>query len=169
MSSSYGLIRGIVEWLAYPDKANYRSHRFSGLDIDRDNLQRCVAKLAHRLVVLVDDLDRVDGEELRTILMAVNALSSFDNTTVVLAFDPNVVDATLAAQGFASIGSGANFREKIVQVSRPLPRPSFRDRQRLLEQSLLDVLGKLGAHSQLEAVAVATRRGLLRPDGHNAE
>ena len=31
------------------------------------------------------------------------------------------------------------------------------------------VLGKLGAHSQLEAVAVATRRGLLRPDGHNGE
>jgi len=31
------------------------------------------------------------------------------------------------------------------------------------------VLGKLGAHSQLEAVAVATRRGLLSPDRHNGE
>jgi DNA-binding NarL/FixJ family response regulator len=31
------------------------------------------------------------------------------------------------------------------------------------------VLGKLGAHSQLEAVAVATRRGLLSPDRHSGE
>jgi DNA-binding NarL/FixJ family response regulator len=31
------------------------------------------------------------------------------------------------------------------------------------------VLGKLGAHSQLEAVAVATRRGLLAPDRYNGE
>ncbi|MDT4995282.1 MAG: hypothetical protein QOH97_5174 [Actinoplanes sp.] len=31
------------------------------------------------------------------------------------------------------------------------------------------VLAKLDAHSQLEAVAVATRRGLLQPDRHNRE
>ncbi|HEV7964404.1 MAG TPA: response regulator transcription factor [Actinoplanes sp.] len=31
------------------------------------------------------------------------------------------------------------------------------------------VLAKLDAHSQLEAVAVATRRGLIQPDRHNGE
>lgn len=143
--STYGLVRAAVGWLAYPDRSNYRPHRFSGLDSDRQKLKACISGLDHRLVIIVDDLDRVDGEELRGILMAVNALTSFDKTAIVLAFDPQVVDDTLKVQGFSGSSSGNNFREKIVHVSLPLPSPSFADRQRLFEKAFEEVLGRLNA------------------------
>ncbi len=151
--TTYGLIRAALGWLAYPDKSNYRPHRFSGLESDREQLQQCIGKLDHRLVIIVDDLDRVDGEELRGIFMAVNALSSFDNTAIVLAFDPNVVDKTLRIQGFSGSSTGSNFREKIVQVSLPLPRPSFADRQRLFEKSFDRVLNRLDAKQHWDSWA----------------
>jgi hypothetical protein len=120
----------------YPDA---RPDSVSSLPEDRAQLRRCLTALPVRLIVIVDDLDRVDESELRAILLAVNALSSFPNTNVVLAFDPEVVDAVLGSAGLVSNG-GVPFREKVVHVSMPLPLPRYYERRSLFDRGLEEIL-----------------------------
>lgn len=141
--SSYGIIRQLVTWLIYPDRSRAILRPHSGLAADRDQLRECIAKLGRRLVIFADDLDRADGDELRAVLLAINALSTFTNTTVVVAFDPTVVDAMLESRGHSS--GGSTFREKIVQLSATLPTPRGPERQQLFEKTLAKNLAALSA------------------------
>jgi hypothetical protein len=141
--SSYGVIRQLVTWLIYPDRSRAILRPHSGLAADRDQLRESIARLGRRLVIFADDLDRADGDELRAVLLAINALSTFTNTTVVIAFDPTVVDAVLESRGHTS--GGSTFREKIVQLSATLPPPRGPDRQQLLEKTLAKNLAALNA------------------------
>lgn len=136
--ATYSLaIRSVFRWLD-PGTTSYLRDPLSSLPADRDLMAAKLAQLPCQVVIIVDDLDRVDADELRGILMAINALSSFPKTSFLLAFDPQVVDAHFSRLGFTT--TDIPFREKIVHISQPLPPAAYADRLRLLQSSLEGVL-----------------------------
>ncbi len=141
--ASYGALRQLLSWLMYPDRRGSALRPHPDLAADRIRLKDAVSTLGSRLVIFVDDLDRTDAEQLRAIFQAVHALSSFPNTTVVLAFDPEIADNLLQSTGLGSVGP--KFREKIVNLSLKLPLPRSVDRQRCFETSLRHNLNAIGA------------------------
>ncbi len=78
-------------------------------------------KIALKVVVVIDDIDRLAFDEIRLVLRLVKAVADFPNVTYVLSFDPDVVARALAA---AHPDQGAQYIEKIVQVPFDLPIPS---------------------------------------------
>lgn len=71
-----------------------------------------------RILVMIDDIDRLTSEEIRQVFRAVKSVGDFPNVTYLLAFDKQVVVRSLGAlQG----GSGGDYLEKIVQVPFELP------------------------------------------------
>lgn len=85
----------------------------------KDRIDRRLAVEDRRLVVFMDDLDRLDHQEIQAVFRLVKLTLSFTNTAFVLAFDDEVVEQALGAQfGPAS----RKFLEKIIQVPLQLPR-----------------------------------------------
>lgn len=92
-------------------------------DVDAETLKeridRHLSDGTTRLVVFMDDLDRLDQQEIQAVFRLVKLTLSFSNTAFVLAFDDDVVEQALTPQ-FGS--ASRKFLEKIIQVPLQLPR-----------------------------------------------
>lgn len=71
-----------------------------------------------RILVIIDDIDRLTSEEIRQVFRAVKSVGDFPNVIYLMAFDRHVVTQSLAeVQGT----SGEGYLEKIVQIAFELP------------------------------------------------
>lgn len=76
-----------------------------------------------RVVVFIDDIDRLDRDELHEIFKLVKNTADFKNTTYVLAFDRDAVAASIGERySGGGVSAGRDFLEKIIQVPLPLPK-----------------------------------------------
>ena len=81
--------------------------------------------LSRRIVVFVDDLDRLEPREASEVLRLIRAVADFPNVIYVLSYDPDVVASVL--QKAVQVDDGAAFLEKIVQINFRVPRPEAFD------------------------------------------
>lgn len=88
----------------------------------RSRLSKALANADRRIVVLVDDIDRLDKHETHTLFRLIKACADFPNVCYALAFDDAVVAKSLGERyGAGDETSGRAFLEKIIQVPLKLP------------------------------------------------
>ncbi len=88
----------------------------------RDRVDKILGESGKRVVVLIDDIDRLDREEIHAIFKLVKLSAGFRSTTYVLAFDANMVaDALGEKYGSGNPEAGRGFLEKIIQVPLQVP------------------------------------------------
>lgn len=75
-----------------------------------------------RLVVFIDDIDRLDKDELYAIFRLVKLNAEFRNTVYVLSFDYDVVSGAISEHYGSERDAGRKFLEKIIQVPIQLPK-----------------------------------------------
>ena len=98
-----------------------------GLEELHKRIQAILKKSEKRLVVLIDDIDRLDKAEIHQMFKLVRLTGNFERVTYVLAFDEKMVAAALREKYAAGKGdSGMKFIEKIVQVPLHLP-PAYKE------------------------------------------
>lgn len=103
-----------------------------GLDELRTRIELMLDEAKKRLVILIDDIDRLDRLETHSIFKLVKLSASFRHTSYVLAFDDAVVSAALGERyGEGGSSAGRAFLEKIIQVPLHLP-PADQNSLRLL-------------------------------------
>jgi len=95
-----------------------RDHSREPLDKLRKALEDRLRELDRPLVVFVDDIDRLEPEQIRLLLRQVKANANLPNIVFVLLFQPSIVERALDP---VSNGDGRAFLEKIVQASFDLP------------------------------------------------
>jgi predicted KAP-like P-loop ATPase len=94
------------------------------LDQLRTRLEGLLREAGKRIVVLIDDIDRLDQREIHSIFKLVKLSANFEYTSYTLAFDDQIVAAALGkSYGGGDIAAGRSFLEKIVQVPLRLPPP----------------------------------------------
>jgi predicted KAP-like P-loop ATPase len=77
------------------------------------------------IVVFVDDIDRLDIQEIQYIFKLVKLVGDFPRTCYVLSFDEEMVSAALAPKyGGDNKTAGYNFLEKIIQLPLKIPKAS---------------------------------------------
>lgn len=92
------------------------------LDDLRSRVENCLGEIGKRVVVFVDDLDRLDRTEIQAVVKLVKLTAGFDYMTYVLAFDDQVVSSALGERyGEGGQESGRGFLEKIIQLPLRLP------------------------------------------------
>ena len=85
-------------------------------------MEKFLRDSGQRIVVLIDDIDRLDREEIQAIFKLVKLSAGFENVCYVLAFDDEVVAAALGEKyGSGDPVAGRHFLEKIIQVPLSLP------------------------------------------------
>jgi hypothetical protein len=83
-----------------------------------DELRQMLEELDKRLVVVVDDVDRLRPAEVLDIVRLVRLVGDFPNTLYLLAFDRHRVEECL---GEGDLERGRAYLEKIVQVTHDVP------------------------------------------------
>jgi predicted KAP-like P-loop ATPase len=73
-----------------------------------------------RVLVVIDDIDRLAPEEVRQLFTVIKALADFPYVTYLLAFDREVAATAISEQTGLP---GDRYLEKIIQVPFELPRP----------------------------------------------
>jgi hypothetical protein len=92
------------------------------LETQRQKLEEILRHSGKRVVVIIDDIDRLDRGEVQAIFKLVKVAADFEYVTYVLAFDERMV-ADALSERFPGGGSKAGhaFLEKIIQVPLYLP------------------------------------------------
>ncbi|MBL9117492.1 MAG: AAA family ATPase [Verrucomicrobiaceae bacterium] len=87
----------------------------------RQRIKEKLVKSNRRLVVVIDDIDRLDRTELMLLFRILKVNASLPNTTFLLALDDQKVSSTIGAQFQQHDDAGRDYLEKIIQVSIALP------------------------------------------------
>ena len=87
----------------------------------KKELDKELKNLNKKILIIIDDIDRLTKEEMRQIFQLVKGLANFPNTIYLLSFDPQVVTEALQD---VQTGDGAKYLEKIVQVGFSVPEVS---------------------------------------------
>ncbi|WP_241989746.1 MULTISPECIES: KAP family P-loop NTPase fold protein [unclassified Streptomyces] len=83
----------------------------------REELTELLADLPGRIVVFIDDIDRLSQQEIRDLFRLVRLTGSFPNIVYVLCFDRSVVETALTDGAV----EGSSYLEKIVKISMEVP------------------------------------------------
>ncbi len=115
------------------------------LESQRNKIVCRLRRFDKRIVVLIDDIDRLDKRETQLLFRVIKACADFPNVTYILAFDEAMVAEAIGEQyGDGGEKSGRNPLEKIVQVPIELPMPARGDLRKLLLAQLDLVLKNTG-------------------------
>lgn len=87
----------------------------------RARVSKLLADSGRRIVIVIDDIDRLDRSEIQSILKLVKLSADFDYTAYILAFDKEMVAAAISESYGSDIAAGHSFLEKIIQVPLNLP------------------------------------------------
>ncbi len=105
----------------------------SDLESKKSELNELLSKQKRKIIVIVDDIDRLNSIEIRQMFQLVKSLGDFKNTIYVLAFDKTVVINALAK---VQEGAGSEYLEKVVQVPFEVPSISKEEVHKLLFHQL---------------------------------
>lgn len=96
------------------------------------------------LVIIIDDVDRLDKEELHSVLRLIRQVADFDNCIYIVAMDVDLVAKSISDfHGNGSVQDGRKFLDKIVQVPITLPQVPVVDISKFISQELTASFGDL--------------------------
>ncbi|QHQ22328.1 AAA family ATPase [Pectobacterium brasiliense] len=115
-----------------------RDHSGEPLDKVRRSLEARLRELDRPLVVFVDDIDRLEPEQIRMLLRQVKANANLPNIVFVLLFQPSIVERALDP---VADGDGRAFLEKVVQANFDLPAVPASIVHHMFEEELSKMAG----------------------------
>ena len=111
--------------------------RFAALDDVRDDLVKELSEKGKSLVVIIDDVDRLEPAEIRQVVQVVKAVANLPHVVFLLLFQRDVV--TRALDDVAGTGKGQEFLEKVIQVGFHMPEPPPGRISEMLEESIAEL------------------------------
>lgn len=100
----------------------------------KSKVAKRLKQLPQPLIVVVDDLDRLEPKEIVEVLRLVRSVADFPNVIYVLGYDQEIV--AHAVQSAALVADGHAYMEKIVQITVPVPLPEAFDLRRWFTSEL---------------------------------
>lgn len=95
----------------------------ASLDTLKGRVNKFLQESSKKVVVIIDDIDRLDKQELFALFKLIKLTADFTKTYYILSFDDDMVASAIGeryAEGNKS--SGHNFLEKIIQVPLNIPQ-----------------------------------------------
>ncbi len=112
----------------------------------RKDLDSVFKSLGKKVVIVIDDIDRLDKNETRLVMKLVKMTANFPHTVFLLAYDRVHVARRLEEDGWP----GDEFLKKIVQVSFTLPVPDHTEMRKILFSDLDETIENLYGKFKIE-------------------
>jgi hypothetical protein len=113
----------------------------------RESLFTSLQTFPNPIIVLIDEVDRVEDDEIRTVAQLVRSVADFPGISYVLAYDALRVAEAL---GHGDRNRGLAYLEKIVQLQLPLPLMFSEERARMVEIELKRLVSELSLPKDFE-------------------
>jgi hypothetical protein len=110
--------------------------------VEFEALAELLKTMEKRVLIVCDDIDRLDAVELLEFLKVVRLLGRFPNVHYLVAYDADTVEDLLAAEGIG--GRTSSFMEKIVQHPFELPQIDVATRWRHISNAMTKSLDEQG-------------------------
>lgn len=107
------------------------------LDEIKEELNNSLEKLNKKVVIVIDDIDRLSDNDIREIFQLVKSIADFKNTIYLLSYDNNIVSEAL---NNLQKGRGEQYLEKIIQVPIMLPHISKSEVNKIFLNKLGNIL-----------------------------
>ncbi|MFC2062178.1 P-loop NTPase fold protein, partial [Elusimicrobiota bacterium] len=106
----------------------------------KNELSTLLEKESRKIIVLIDDIDRLSNEEIRQIFQLVKLIGDFKNTMYLLSLDKEVVIKALEK---VQEGNGSEYLDKVVQIPFETPKISKQEVEKLLFNKLDELIGDI--------------------------
>lgn len=116
------------------------NQRNNDLQGKKDEIIRKMNEEHLKIIVSIDDIDRLSEEEIIAVFQLIKALADFPNAVYLLAFDYDVV---VHALGAVQHGDGREYLEKVIQIPIEIPAPSMTSIHDSLFSKLNGILGDI--------------------------
>ncbi|MDI6049384.1 P-loop NTPase fold protein [Flavobacterium sp. XS2P24] len=113
------------------------------LDSLKDKVNEAIKKVNFKVVVFIDDLDRLDKEEIYTILKLIKLNANFDNFIFIVNLDSEQVAKAIKHRYGDEILDGKLFLEKIINIPINLPKIENEDLQFFFETKFSKLINLL--------------------------
>ena len=110
------------------------------LDAVRKDLEQRLARLDRPLIVFVDDIDRLEPDQIRLLFRQIKVNANLPKIVFVLLFQPSIVVSALEPVAGTE---GRDFLEKIVQANFDLPRVPREKLVQIFSEQLNVLVGRL--------------------------
>src|SRR6185437_2353953 len=120
-ASSVGPVKWIGQGMKTAGEWLGREREAKSLDLLRTRLIDALKALDRRIIVTIDDIDRLEPTEMLEVLRLVRSVGDLPNILYLLCYDSDIL-----ADGIkhaAAVADGQAYLEKIVQLTIPVPRP----------------------------------------------
>lgn len=107
------------------------------LDEIKEELNNSLDKLSKKVVIVIDDIDRLSDNDIREIFQLVKSIADFKNTIYLLSYDNDIVSEAL---NNLQKGRGEEYLEKIIQVPIMLPHISKSEVNKIFLNKLGNIL-----------------------------
>ena len=106
----------------------------------KEKINKYLRDSGKRIVVIIDDIDRLTDQETELVFRLTKGIADFDNLIYILLYDKGVVSKSL--EKFKS-ENGQKYLEKIVQYPLTVPKPHKTTIKNLLFEEMNKILKKL--------------------------
>ena len=133
----------------------------------KDDLSDALANLDGRIVVAIDDVDRLDPGEALELLRLIRSVADFPNVVYLICYDRQTLARSV--EEVARVPSGRAYLEKIVQVELAVPQPeSFVLRRWFTRQLEALVQSSTAALGDLDGDALERLKSVIDKTGGRA-
>jgi hypothetical protein len=108
-------------------------------DLNKD-LREKLKNLNRSIIIFIDDLDRLDPNEVVEVFRLIKAVADFPNVAYILAYDAEIISASL--EKALRIPNGKVYLEKIIQASFKVPDAMSYDLKNWLKDEFSKIIGK---------------------------
>ena len=121
------------------------AHKSKSITELKDEISNHLNKSKVRLLIIIDEIDRLTQDEIKEVLRLVRVNADFPNTKYLLAFDRDIVEKNLDVQCGVS---GREFLDKVVQARFDIPFIISTKISSFLYNELNQVIGRLPIQDQ---------------------
>jgi len=126
------LVKSVIENVGEAT-GSIAEYKTPDIEEHKTKVEEALKKLEHRIVVFIDDIDRLFPLEVFEMIRIIKAVGDLPNVAYVVAWDHRYVTEALAA---ANVPQSGSYLDKIVQIRMPLPALSINARSRLVNDAI---------------------------------
>lgn len=135
----------------------------------KNKVSRATKSSNKHLLVIMDDLDRLDKDEIHCVLRLIRQVADFENVIYLVAMDVEMVSKAIAQHyGGGDFFDGRKYIDKIVQVPITIPAVPRQEFEQLVHDDLAAALKGVASKEEIRQICfevaplLRTRRELLR-------
>jgi len=127
--------------IKYKIRNMFKTDDNMSLEKIKSKINEYLKELDKKIVIVIDDIDRLTDKEIEFIFRLTKGIADFDNLIYILLYDKNVITKSL--QLFKS-ENGEKYLEKIVQYPIQVPKANNETIKELLNEKIKNLLNELG-------------------------